>query len=350
MTDQTVNQNPKVSTEPVNEAAQKKTGFVSKLKGFFVDEVDPMTSPLEKTKEVSKTDEAPQSIVKEVVSPEIINEASSESTAVKDVVPDVALPEITTAVSKENSVADDIVDPKTPEVKGVTEAKKTSDNSEDTKESTSPPSTPKKIDAPIGKEGHQNIIFGTGINLLLTQTKEEVVVEAKKFKLNLSSIFTLVIFVTVTIVVFGINIAFKLSYNVQAKEIEQLEETISQDYYLIEANNKILDRLLFMKDLNETNYSPKIVLNFLNDLTEEYGQILSFTLTTDLEFTLVGSTSSYETASKLWHLMVVNDDIETVTIRSISKTDNTQVFVTFEGNLKYNSFVKLLETQDGVTE
>jgi hypothetical protein len=391
MTDQTVNQKQNLPTEPIEVASQKKKGLASKLKGFFVEEVDPTSMPSETVDTVTKKNSESIENLKEEKISDVMTKPPAVNLVSQDIVQSVQPTDATAAVPKVSLISQDVVQQVTP-TETIVESPEVSLVSQETLQQNAPeittvaseqsmtaqepsqevtipeksteketkndvdeknqssPIPEKKADSNDKNPLQNNITYGAGINLILTQTKEEVVVEEKKFKLNLSSIFTLVIFVTVTILVFGINIAFKLSYNVQAKEIEQLEETISQDYYLLEANNKILDRLLFMKELNETNYSPRKVLNFLNDLTEEYGQILSFTLTTDLEFSLIGSTDSYESASKLWHLMVVNDDIESVTIRSISRREDEKVYVTFEGMLKYNSFVKLLEIQDAVTE
>jgi len=316
MTDQFVNKNSKNNKNSKKQKlSSKKGGFATKLKSFFVEESEK---------------EAKEIVIPTNSSVDVISKSiKAQNPKAQD---------SKTQTSKEQKTMEmvDFVDiPKV--VKKPVSAKNTN-------QKVINPSKSLVSKEPLsGVDELSNMTFGKGINLIITQTEEEVIVEEKKFKLNFTSIFILVIFVTVTILVFGINIAYKLTYNTQVNKVEELKETIDQDYYLITANNKILDRLTFMHSLNEANYSPKQVLHFLNDLTKEYGEILSFTLTTDLDFTIVGSTSSYEAASKLWHLMVVNEDIEYVTIRTISKQSDSKVFITFEGQLKHNSFTKLLE-------
>jgi len=363
MTDKSVNQNSEKPKLP-----SKKAGFANKLKGFFIEEVETDSlSSEEKVNSIETIKKIPQEPIQVVKSVETLNPVVSNTSvtsgnsveiynsnetvkAVETLNPEISKTSIPTKIpNNEMQKPVETVEPVDfVDIPKVVKEPVLSDS--ENEEMSHLKETLKSKEFVSEVEELNNMTFGKGINLIITKTEEEIVVEEKKFKLNLTSVFALVIFVTVTILVFGVNIAYKLTYNIQANKVEELKETFSQDYYLVTANNKILDRLMFMRGLNETNYSPKQVLNFLNDLTKEYGKILSFTITTDLEFTLVGSTSSYASASKLWHLMIVNKDIEYVTIRSISKANDTSVFITFEGQLNYNSFVKLLENKDELTK
>lgn len=189
----------------------------------------------------------------------------------------------------------------------------------------------------------ENIAFGKGINLVVTKTTEEIQVEVKKTNVNLSGLLTILIFIFVTILIFGVNIIFKLSYNHQVEVNESLKTQIANKQFIAEANAQMVDRLFFMQQLDEKNFSPKEVFTFFQDKFASYGEVSMIEVTNDLRFSLTGTADSYASASDLWHQLSTSSSINTLEISNVSKSNDGIINVNFEGILKYDNFLKLVE-------
>ena len=189
----------------------------------------------------------------------------------------------------------------------------------------------------------ENISFGKGINLVVTKTTEEIKVEVKKTKVNLSGLLTILIFVFITILIFGVNIVFKLGYNRQVESNEVLKTQISNKQFIAEANAQMVDRLFLMQQLDEKNFSPKDVFTFSNEQFANYGDVRMIEVTNDLRFALTGTADSYDAAADLWHQLSTSSSINTLEISSVSESEDGTVNVNFEGVLNYDKFFRLVE-------
>lgn len=187
----------------------------------------------------------------------------------------------------------------------------------------------------------ENVTFGLGINLIPVMSDAEVKVEETKTKVNLSSLYTILFFVAVTIAIFAINIGYKLTYNAQVKANQEVRDEIMSKAYLVTANNQTLDRLLFLERLDEQSYSPKLVLNFFIDSFAKYGTVTSVNVSNELQFSIVGTAKSYNESALLWHKLTTDPNIKEISIKSVSKpTVGDEVYVTFEGFLNNTNFLK----------
>lgn len=191
------------------------------------------------------------------------------------------------------------------------------------------------------KEQFRNMNSGEGINLVPGLSEEEEVLEEKKLKFNTSGMGFMVALAAITIAVLGVNAYYRILLNGERKQVETLKTEVLTKSYLANNNNQILDRIYLLKDIESNTYSPQEVFDYWTEVTQEFGEIVNFEINNELEFRLEGSSESLEDATKLWHLLSIDDRVSQITLRNVSKEiDSNVVFVSFEGELNYEVFVE----------
>lgn len=189
-----------------------------------------------------------------------------------------------------------------------------------------------------------NVVEDTGINLVPVMSKEEVKDEEKKKKVNVTSLISVPLLFSISILVVGFNIASKIQLNTEREKLYAKEEEMGlYKQYLID-NNDILDRIFLYKDIQEGRFSTKEVVEYIQDIAKRGGNSnvseISFSGTTAFEFS--GRARDLEGVAKLWYLLVNDERIENVDLKSVSKSDEGTRFV-FSADLKISSFENLTE-------
>ncbi|MDD3474742.1 MAG: hypothetical protein PHP08_02465 [Candidatus Dojkabacteria bacterium] len=181
---------------------------------------------------------------------------------------------------------------------------------------------------------------GDGVNLIPKKSKAEITKEKKKFSFSISSLISLAVLVILSLAIVLFNIVSKQQLNAANKELYSKELKMEDYYDEIISNNEILDRIDLYKYLQQNVFSPKEILEYIMAIVNESGNITirSFDLSNSLGFEMNGSTSSLEVVSKLWYLLGIDDNIETINLESVGKSDEGANF-SFKGQLNADYFI-----------
>lgn len=190
----------------------------------------------------------------------------------------------------------------------------------------------KKIKVP------SNITFnGVGINLIPTLSAKEVEVVEKKSTFNLGAAVLFMFVAIFAISVFGFNLLTKLSLNNNKEELSELEASVRAKSSIIRDNNKIVDRVDIYRQVQEQTYSPGAVMKYWEETSKGFVTITSITVTNGLEFRISGQSTDPNNVAKMWHLLSVDEKVENVNLRSISRSLDTINFQ-FEGDFNVDFF------------
>lgn len=178
-----------------------------------------------------------------------------------------------------------------------------------------------------------------GVNLIPTRTKEEEVQVKKKTTLSIGSLLAIIILALVSIGIVGFNIITKNQLSDKKKELTDMEYIVNQKADKIVANNVILDRINLYKDVKANSFSHKKVITFLREMAGKIQGITydSMEVSEDLSFKISGDAPNLEQLSRMWYLFGVNENIETIKLKSFSKTETGATF-SFEGKLVLDNF------------
>ena len=182
-----------------------------------------------------------------------------------------------------------------------------------------------------------------GINLIPTLTEEEVVVEESKKKMNIGSILSLLTLVLVSLGIVAFNIFTKTRLNMAKEELYVYENKVMGVSQKIINNNEILERVSLYKDIEKGAFSPKEVIDYINDIADKSGgntKINDFTFGDDLVFTFAGTANDLEEVSKLWYLLTHDPKVEIINLESVGKGANSVRF-DFEGKLVFDDFTNI---------
>lgn len=182
-------------------------------------------------------------------------------------------------------------------------------------------------------------IEDAGINLIPNLSKEEVVHETKKKKLNMGAVISLMILVFVSILIVGFNIISKIQLNSEKEKLYNYEQRLGSVSYKITGNNEIRERISLYKDIQKDAFSPRTVIEYINSIAAKSGTISvsSFEFGSQLTFDLDGDAYTLEEVSKFWYLLSNDSKVESITLRSIGKTENGVRF-SFQGKLVFTDF------------
>ena len=195
-----------------------------------------------------------------------------------------------------------------------------------------PPTLAEPIAAQI-KEGKE------GVNLIPSRTREEEIQVKKKTTLSIGSLLAIIILALVSIGIVGFNIITKNQLSDKKKELANMENVVNQKADKIIANNVILDRINLYKKVKANSFSHKKVITFLREMAGKIQGITydSMEISEDLSFKISGDAPNLEQLSRMWYLFGVNENIETIKLKSFSKTETGATF-SFDGKLVLDNF------------
>lgn len=197
----------------------------------------------------------------------------------------------------------------------------------------------------IKKEGlfETNIVQDSvsGINLVPVLSKEEIIKEEKKEKLNMSSIISIIFFLLITFIIVGLNIAFRTRLNAAKNDLSKLEEQVHTKDAKIIDNNDIVDRIFLYKDIEKSQYSVKAVVEYVNKIATKNGdtKLIAYTFSGKDKFSFEGESDSLENASKFWYLLNTDENINNIEMEYINK-GNDSVRFKFNTQIKIEEFLK----------
>jgi hypothetical protein len=88
-------------------------------------------------------------------------------------------------------------------------------------------------------------------------------------------------------------------------------------------------------------FSPKEIVEYVIRITEQSGNttVRSFDLSNNLGFEFNGNTTDLAVVAKLWYLLGIDDNIVTINLESVGKSE-TGVSFSFAGQLKADNFIE----------
>ena len=186
----------------------------------------------------------------------------------------------------------------------------------------------------------ESIVEETGINLIPTMTKEEIKVDEKKKKINVSALVSLSLLFSVSILITGFNIISKIQLNTEKDKLFAYEKSIEAYNQFILGNNEILERVSLYKDIQEGKFSTKAVVDYVESIATKSGssELIEFSFSGGRGFSFTGEAQDLEDVAKLWYLLTNDLRIEGITLKSISKGEDGTRF-SFTGDLKLDQFV-----------
>jgi len=185
-----------------------------------------------------------------------------------------------------------------------------------------------------------------GMNLIPTPTKEEVEKEGKKAFLNVGSAFSLLALVLVSVFIISFNILSKMELNSNKEELYEYEARMTKNSQKMIDNNEIVNRIFLHKNIQKKTFSPKNVIQYINEIAEKSGGITirAYDIQDSLAFEFTGESQDLEKVSKFWYLLGQDPSIENINLDSISKGDSSARF-SFEGKFIYEDFVNIIEDE-----
>lgn len=181
----------------------------------------------------------------------------------------------------------------------------------------------------------------SGINLVPVLSKEEVIKEERKERLNISSILSIIFFLLITFVIVGVNLTFRFRLNSAKESLSRLEEQIHTKDTKIIDNNDIVDRIFLYQDIEKTQYSLKAVVEYVNNIATKNGdtKLILYTFSGKDKFSFEGESDGLENASKFWYLLNTDPNIDSVEMEYINKGSDTVRFK-FNTQIKVEEFLK----------
>ena len=199
---------------------------------------------------------------------------------------------------------------------------------------------PKKVKEQPSIQQEEDSLLDDSINLIPEPTKEEINEEQRKAKLSVGSAFSLLTLVIISVFIISFNIFSKIELNAKRESLYEYETTLKRNSQEIIDNNDIVDRIFLYKDIEEQTFSPRQVIEYVEEIAEKSGgiNIEAYDISDGLDFEFSGDSQDLEKVSKFWYLLCNDDSIETVNLDSISKTNTGSTF-SFSGQLKYEKFL-----------
>jgi hypothetical protein len=197
----------------------------------------------------------------------------------------------------------------------------------------STPPTPPKPETP----GISNL--SEGFNLIPAMSKEEKIIEKTKSTVSIGSVISLIVLVVISLLVVGFNILSKQILNGRTKQLYAAEARVNQQIDKLSANEDIVDRAILYSNVKKGAFSHKDIIEFFTRMGTKIGDvnIKSVMISEQLQFTYTGNTSSLENLSKLWYILGIDENIESINLQSVSKSNN-RVNFNFDGQLDGKNF------------
>lgn len=200
------------------------------------------------------------------------------------------------------------------------------------------PKTPTQQEKPEVAQPLENQV-SEGVNLIPSMTKEEKTHVKKKNTLNIGSVLSIIVLATIAIAIVGFNIISKAQLNTKKTSLARIEKSVNSKTDKIISNNAILSRVKLYEEVKKGSFSHKKIIEFLNEMAGKVSGISyrSITISEELDFEVSGKSPDLEQLSRLWYLLGINENIETINLGSVSKGDDGATF-SFEGKLILENF------------
>lgn len=182
---------------------------------------------------------------------------------------------------------------------------------------------------------------GQGVNLIPKRSKAEITKEKKKFSFSVSSMVSLMVLIILSLTVVFFNIISKQQLNSAKAELQKRESEMQQYTDKIISNDEILERIDLYRYLQQGVFSPREILEYIMTIVDRSGNITirTFRLEDNLSFEMNGSTTDLAVVAKLWYLLGINENIDTINLESVGKSELGANF-TFAGELNRSYFVE----------
>jgi hypothetical protein len=236
---------------------------------------------------------------------------------------------------------------------GLIQVENKEDNSQEQKQTEESKVPKQKLVEPIKKEQKEKsednglteeekllLNTGEGVNLIPKKSKAEITKEKKKFSFSVSSMVSLLLLIVLSLGVVFFNIFFKQRLSSAKEQLHKRESEIEAYTDKMVSNEEILDRIDLYKYLQRGVFSPKEILEYIMSIVTQSGSITirSFDLSNTLSFEMDGSTTDLAVVAKLWYLLGIDDNIETINLESVGKTSEGVNF-SFAGQLVTSNFI-----------
>ncbi len=178
-----------------------------------------------------------------------------------------------------------------------------------------------------------------GVNLIPSLTKEQVVHVKRKNTLNIGSILSIIALASVAIAIVGFNIVSKSQLNSKQSSLKKVERSVKGKMDKIISNNIILDRVNLYKRVKENSFSHKAIIEYFIEMAGKVVGITydSFEISESLDFKLSGKGPDLEQVARLWYLFGVDEDIESIVLKGVSKSAEGSTF-NLEGKFILDNF------------
>ncbi len=178
-----------------------------------------------------------------------------------------------------------------------------------------------------------------GVNLIPSLTKEQKTHVKRKNTLNIGSILSIIALASVAIGIVGFNIVSKSQLNSRQSSLKKIEGSVKGKIDKIISNNIILDRVFLYKEVKENGFSHKAIIEYFMEMASKVAGISygSIEISESLDFKLSGKAPDFEQVARLWYLYGVNENIESIVLKGISKSTEGSTF-NFEGKIILENF------------
>ncbi|HNW32651.1 MAG TPA: hypothetical protein PKL44_00160 [Candidatus Dojkabacteria bacterium] len=180
------------------------------------------------------------------------------------------------------------------------------------------------------------------INLVPILSKSEIVQEKKKVKLNIGSILSIIIFLTITIIIVLFSTISKIQVQKAQSELSKQEVEVKQLSSVILSNEEILRRIYLYQDISSNQYSARKIFEYFTQIASNLGDIEldQFDFQSVKSVSFEGKCPSLDDLAKFWYLLSEDDLVSRVSLEQFNKLDSVVKFefkITMkEGNFSTN--------------
>lgn len=180
------------------------------------------------------------------------------------------------------------------------------------------------------------------INLVPILSKSEIVQEKKKVKLNIGSILSIIIFLTITIIIVLFSTISKIQVQKAQSELSKQEAEVKQLSSVILSNEEILRRIYLYQDISSNQYSARKIFEYFTQIASNLGDIEldQFDFQSVKSVSFEGKCPSLDDLAKFWYLLSEDDLVSRASLEQFNKLDSVVKFefkITMkEGNFSTN--------------
>jgi len=177
------------------------------------------------------------------------------------------------------------------------------------------------------------------INLVPILSKSEIVQEKKKVKLNIGSILSIIIFLTITIVIVLFSTISKIQVQNAQEELNNQEEEVKQFSSVILSNEEILKRIYLYQDISSNQYSARKIFEYFTKIASNLDgvELDKFNFQSVKSVSFEGRCPSFEHLAKFWYLLSEDDVVDRVSLEQFNKAGSVIRFV-FKITMKEGNF------------